>query len=165
MATAVYAGSFDPITNGHLWMIDQGRQLFSKLVVAIGINPEKKYLFPLADRIEMLRQATVQYPNVRIASFENLFLVNYARQIGAGFILRGIRNEQDYSYERGMRYVNADFDGNVQTIFLIPPRQLVEVSSSFVKGLVGPTGWESMLLNYVPPAVHAAFVQKFGKSS
>ena len=82
-------------------MIDQGRQLFSKLIVAIGINPEKKYLFPLADRMEMLRQATAQYSNVTIASFENLFLVNYARQIGAAFILRGIRNEQDYSYERG----------------------------------------------------------------
>ena len=64
-----------------------------------------------------------------------------------------------------MRYVNADFDSQVQTTFLIPPRQLVEVSSSFVKGLVGPAGWESILLNYVPSAVHAAFVQKFGKSS
>jgi pantetheine-phosphate adenylyltransferase len=160
MRRAVYAGSFDPITLGHLWMIEQGRALFDELVVAIGINPDKRYLFTLDDRLAMLREVTAGFPNVKIASYENLFLVHYAEQVGAGFILRGIRNEQDYGYERGMRYVNAELDARVRTVFLIPPRELVEVSSSFVKGLVGPSGWEEVLKKYVPPAVYRRFIAR-----
>lgn len=159
MRRAVYAGSFDPITLGHLWMIEQGCALFDELIVAIGVNADKRYLFSLEDRMDMLRECTAQFPNVKIASFENLFLVRYAEQAGASFILRGIRNEQDYGYERGMRYVNEELDAKVKSIFLIPPRELVEVSSSFVKGLVGPAGWETVLRKYVPEPVHRRFVQ------
>jgi len=165
MRRAVYAGSFDPITNGHVWMIEQGRRLFDELVVAIGVNPDKRYLFPLAEREVMLRDVVSKSPNVRVATFENLFLVHYARQIEAGYILRGIRNEADYQYERGMRYVNGEFDDSIRTVFLIPPRDLVEVSSGFVKGLVGPAGWEPMVQKYVPPAVYSAFVTRFSKSA
>jgi pantetheine-phosphate adenylyltransferase len=165
MRRAVYAGSFDPITNGHVWMIEQGRRLFDELVVAIGINPDKRYLFPLAAREAMLREVVSRSPNVTVATFENLFLVHYAKQVDAAYILRGIRNETDYQYERGMRYVNGEFDDGVKTVFLIPPRDLVEVSSSFVKGLVGPNDWEAMVRKYVPPAVYTAFVQRFGKAS
>jgi pantetheine-phosphate adenylyltransferase len=100
MRRAVYAGSFDPITLGHLWMVERGGELFDELVVAIGVNPDKKYLFPLADRMAMLRESTSHCVNLKVASYENMFLVNYARQVGATFILRGIRNEQDYAYER-----------------------------------------------------------------
>jgi pantetheine-phosphate adenylyltransferase len=162
MRRAVYAGSFDPITLGHLWMIEQGTALFDELVVAIGINPDKRYMFPLEQRLEMLHEVCDTFSNVKIATFENLFLVHYARQIDAGFILRGIRNEQDYAYERSMRYVNGELDDEVRTIFLIPPRPLVEISSSFVKGLVGPAGWESILQRYVPKPVfkHFLAVQK-----
>jgi pantetheine-phosphate adenylyltransferase len=103
-------------------------------------------------------------PNVTIATFENLFLVHYAKQIGATYILRGIRNEADYQYERGMRYVNAEFDEAVKTVFLIPPRDLVEVSSSFVKGLVGPNGWDTMVRKYVPPAVYQALLARFARA-
>jgi len=158
MRRAVYAGSFDPITLGHLWMIEQGCALFDELTVAIGVNADKRYLFSLEERMEMLRECTARFSNVKIASFENMFLVRYAEQIGASFILRGIRNEQDYGYERGMRYVNEELDAKVKSIFLIPPRELVEVSSSFVKGLVGPAGWEQVLAKYVPAAVHRRFV-------
>ena len=73
MRRAVYAGSFDPITNGHVWMIEQGRRLFDELVVAIGVNPDKRYLFPLSEREAMLREVVSQSPNVRVATFENLF--------------------------------------------------------------------------------------------
>jgi pantetheine-phosphate adenylyltransferase len=156
---AVYAGSFDPITLGHLWMVEQGSALFDELVVAIGINPDKRYLFDLDERLAMLREVTSGFANVKIASYENMFLVRYAEQIGAEFILRGIRNEQDYSYERGMRYVNTELDDRVRSVFLIPPRELVEVSSSFVKGLVGPAGWEGVLKKYVPAAVHRRFIE------
>ena len=141
-------------------MVDQGRRLFDELVVAIGINPDKKYLFTLEERLDTLRRVTADFPNVRVASFENLFLVHYARQVGATFILRGIRNEQDYGYERGMRYVNAEFDDSIQTVFLVPPRDLVEVSSSFVKGLVGPAGWQDVVRKYVPEPVYRAFLER-----
>ena len=159
MRRAVYAGSFDPITLGHLWMVEQGSALFDELVVAIGINPDKRYLFDLDDRLAMLREVTSGFANVKIESYENMFLVRYAEQIRAEFILRGIRNEQDYSYERGMRYVNTELDGGVRSVFLIPPRELVEVSSSFVKGLVGPAGWEAILAKYVPAAVYQRFIE------
>lgn len=158
MKHAVYAGSFDPITNGHLWMIQQGAQLFHHLTVAIGSNPAKKYLFSLDERLTMLRETTSDLPNVTISSYENLFLIDYAHLIDATFILRGIRNEQDYAFERSMRYVNAEFDPAIQTVFLIPPRNLIEISSSFIKGLVGPAGWEKVLPNYVPPAVMKRFL-------
>jgi pantetheine-phosphate adenylyltransferase len=162
MRRAVYAGSFDPITNGHLWMIEHGSRVFDELAVAIGVNPDKRYLFTLAERMEMLREAVRPLGNVSVASFENLFLVHYAKQVGAQFILRGIRNEADYGYERGMRYINAEFDSGVLTVFLMPPREYAEISSSFVKGLVGPAGWEAVVGKYVPDAVRRKFVERFG---
>ena len=159
MRRAVYAGSFDPITLGHLWMVERGGELFDELVVAIGVNPDKKYLFSLEDRLAMLRESTSHCANVTIASYENLFLVHYAKQIGATFILRGVRNEQDYAYERGMRYVNAELDADVRTVFMVPPRELVEVSSSFVKGLVGPAGWQAVSKKYLPLPVYERFLR------
>ena len=156
----MFPGQFDPITNGHLDVIRRGVALFDELIVAIGINPEKRYLFSLEDRLAMLREVTAGFANVRIASYENMFLVHYAEQVGASFILRGIRNEQDYGYERGMRYVNAELDARVRSVFLIPPRELVEVSSSFVKGLVGPSGWQEVVRKYVPGPVYRAFLER-----
>jgi len=161
MRRAVYAGSFDPITLGHLWMIEQGAKLFDELVVAIGVNPDKRYLFTLAERMAMLQQVTGHLANVKVASFENLFLVHYARQVGANFILRGVRNEQDYKYERGMRYVNEELDEQIATVLLVPPRELVEVSSSFVKGLVGPQNWKVILRKYVPDPVYQMFLARY----
>jgi pantetheine-phosphate adenylyltransferase len=143
-------------------MIENGSRLFDQLTVAIGINPEKKYRFTLAQRMRLLRESTAHLRNVHIADFENLFLVHYARQIGAGFILRGVRNEADYGYERGMRYVNGEFDSSITSVFLMPPREYAEISSSFVKGLVGPAGWEGLLSKYVPPCVYRAFIKSGG---
>src|SRR5687767_4626539 len=96
---AVYAGSFDPLTVGHLWMIEEARRLFPTLLVAIGINPDKKYHFSLEERLEMLRESTRAFGNVRVASFANLYLVDYAQSIGATHILRGIRSQGDYEFE------------------------------------------------------------------
>ena len=154
MKTAVYAGSFDPLTKGHLWMIEEGAKLFDGLVVAIGVNPDKKYSFSLDERLEMLRKSTRAFSNVKVASFENEYLVNYADSIGAQYMLRGIRSEADFYYERRMRNINADFKPNIATPFLMPPRELAEVSSSFVKGLVGPNGWENFIEEYVPRNVY-----------
>ena len=156
MRKAVYAGSFDPITLGHLWVIQQASPLFDKLVVAIGINPEKKSSFSLDERLQFLRQTIGDLPNCTIDSFENKYLVDYATQVGAGYIVRGIRNESDFTYERAMRHVNSDLRPEVLTVFLMPPREIAELSSSMVKGMVGPTGWEGIVQRSVPSCVFHA---------
>ncbi len=150
----VYAGSFDPLTVGHLWMIEQGVRLFDRLVVAIGINPDKNYTFTLEERLAMLRESTRQFRNLSVASFCNRYLIEYAQSIGATHILRGIRSESDYEYERTMRNINGDFDAGICTVFLMPPRGIAEVSSSMVKGLVGPVGWKQVVRQYVPAPVY-----------
>ena len=151
---AVYAGSFDPPTNGHLWMIAEAQQLFDELVVAIGVNPDKKSSYTVAERIAFLQDMAKPYPNVRVASYEHQFLVNYAHEVGADFIVRGIRSAGDYEYERAMRHINADLQPSIQTIFLMPPREIAEISSTMVKGLVGPKGWREIVKRYVPPSVY-----------
>jgi len=160
MKRAVYAGSFDPITNGHLWMVHSGAELFDELVVAIGVNPDKKYTFTLEQRLEMLG-ASIKDSNVRVDSFENQYLVNYAASVGARYILRGIRSEADYGYERGMRHINSDFGPDQLTVFLFPPRDLSEISSSLVKGLIGPEGWQDAIKPYVPEPVYDALLARF----
>lgn len=152
MTTGVYAGSFDPVTNGHLWMIKRGADIFDSLVIAIGTNPDKKAMFLPDERLDLLRASTEVVQNIRIESFENRYLAEYARSVGASFILRGIR-PGDFEYERAMRYVNEDLDSGITTVFLMPPRELAEVSSSIVKGLVGPVGWESVVAKYVSQSV------------
>jgi pantetheine-phosphate adenylyltransferase len=150
---AVYAGSFDPPTSGHQWMIEQGAELFGELVVALGVNPGKRYLFSVDERLAMLREATAHLGNVRVESFSNRFLIHFAESAGARYILRGIRNESDYEQERTMRNVNGDLDPRITTVFLMPPRGMAEVSSSLVKGLVGPEGWEEIVKGYVSQSV------------
>jgi len=152
--TGVYAGSFDPLTIGHLWMIEQGVRLFERLVVAVGINPEKRYTFSLEDRLVMLRHSLRQFRNLSVTSFSNRYLIDYAQTIGATHILRGIRSESDYEYARTMRNINGDLDSSICTVFLMPPRDIAEVSSSMVKGLVGPKGWRRVVRKYVPAAVY-----------
>ncbi len=156
MRTAVYAGSFDPPTNGHLWMIQRGLELFDRLIVAIGSNPAKSYTFTVDQRLDLLRASVPSCERLTIAHFDNRYLVHYARERDAHFILRGIRGPNDYEYERVMRHINADLAPAVTTIFLMPPRDIAEVSSSMVMGLVGPAGWEDQVRRYVPLPVFEA---------
>lgn len=160
---AVYAGSFDPPTNGHLWMIEQGSKTFDKLIVAVGINPDKKYTFSLEERLQMLQESIKDSPNVSFDEFNNKFLVNYAQQIGAGFILRGIRNLTDFNFEQAMNNVNRDINPGITTILLIPPRELCEVSSSLIKGLIGPDGWEAIVCQYVSQPVFEKLKEKYNQ--
>jgi len=156
MRTAVYAGSFDPPTNGHLWMIDRGLELFDRLIVAIGDNPSKRYTFTVGDRLRLLRASVPSCERLSIEHFDNRYLVDYAREMDASFILRGIRSPDDYEYERVMRHINADLAPRITTTFLMPPRDIAEVSSSMVKGLIGPEGWQDTVRRYVPAPVFEA---------
>src|ERR1051326_5474137 len=124
--SSVYAGSFDPLTVGHLWMIEQGMRLFDALVVAVGLNPDKKYTFSVEERLVMLRESTKNFRNVSVAAFSNRYLIHYAQEVGATHILRGIRTESDYEFERTMRNINGDLDDAICTVFLMPPRGIAE---------------------------------------
>lgn len=157
----VYAGSFDPLTLGHMYMINEGAKLFDQLIVAIGINAGKTYTFSLQERLDLLKESVKNLENVKIETFENRFLIKYAEEMNCKYILRGIRNESDYEFERTMRNVNGDLNSNISTIFIMPPREIAEVSSSFVKGLVGPQGWEIVIKNFVPKPVYKALLKRF----
>ena len=102
----------------------------------------------------MLRESTKPFRNVSVASFSNRYLIHYAQDIGATHILRGIRTESDYEFERTMRNINGDLDSAICTVFLMPPRDIAEVSSSMVRGLIGPAGWQKIVRQYVPQPVY-----------
>ncbi len=161
MTKALYAGSFDPLTKGHLWMIQQGSIQFSELHVAVGTHPKKQYTFPLDDRVAVLKKAAKDFSNVSIGVFDKEYLVRYAESIGADLLFRGLRNPSDYEAERVMRYVNSDLNPRIQTIFMMPPRELIEISSSFVKNLGGYNGWERAIEGYVPRYVYQQMLLKF----
>jgi pantetheine-phosphate adenylyltransferase len=150
---AVYAGTFDPVTLGHLWMIQRGAILFDKLVVAVGTNPDKKCYFSARERVMMIQKSITGLENVIVDKYENKFLIKYAESIGARFILRGIRSTGDYEYEKSLSYINRDLSSEIVTVFLLPPREMIEISSSIVRGLIGPEGWEKVVNKYVPPCV------------
>ena len=157
---AIYAGTFDPTTNGHVWMIKRGAELFDELIVAIGENTEKEHAFSLKEREGMLKETVSPFPNVRVEVFKNKFVVEHAKSLGAQYVLRGIRSTQDYEYERAMRHVNGDLVPDITTVFLMAPRELVEISSSFVKAMVGPDGWEEVVKRYVPEPVRRKFLER-----
>lgn len=150
---AVYAGSFDPLTNGHLWMIHQSAKLFDEVIVAIGTNPDKRYTFSLEQRMAMLQNSITPSPTIRIAHFHNRFLVDFAKENSANIMVRGIRSAGDYEYEKVMRHINEDMEPSIASVFLMPPRRVAELSSSMIKGLIGPLGWEEQVKRYVPDFV------------
>ena len=160
---AVYAGSFDPPTNGHLWMIRRAQAMFDELVVAIGENPDKQATYTLEERQAMLAEITAEFPNVSITHFGKRFLVDFADSIGAKFVIRGIRTASDYEYERSMRYINADLQPDITTVILMPPREFAEVSSTMVKGMVGPENWQHTIHRYLPEPVYRKILADKGE--
>lgn len=158
---AIYAGSFDPPTNGHLWMIRQGAAMFDELVVALATNPEKKSFLSMEERYGALKAICADLPsNVRVATVRHGFLVDFAREAGAAYLLRGIRNTVDFEYEKPMARINSRMEPGVQSVFLMPPSELEEVSSSFVRGFVGVPGWQRWVQACVPPCVFSLIQSK-----
>ncbi len=129
---AIYPGSFDPPTNGHLDLIERGSKIFDELVVAILRNPEKDPLFSVADRRKMLEAMTSGFDNVSIDTFEGL-TVDYALQVEATAILRGIRAISDYEYELQMALMNRKLQPGLETVFMLPAEQYSYVSSRLVR--------------------------------
>jgi pantetheine-phosphate adenylyltransferase len=146
---AIYPGSFDPVTNGHLDLIERGAKLFGRLIVAVLRNLEKDPLFSVAERVEMLGEATRPWPNVEVEIFEGL-LVDYARQRGAQVILRGIRAVSDYEYELQMALMNRRLEPQIETVFMMPAETYSYLSSRLVKEIFRLGGDVAGL---VPPVV------------
>lgn len=129
---AIYPGSFDPLTNGHLDLIERGSKIFDQLIVAILRHPEKDPLFTLEERREMLESMTARFKNVSVDTFDGL-LVAYARSKGAGAVLRGIRAISDYEYELQMALMNRKLDRRLETVFMMPAEKYSYLSSRLVK--------------------------------
>ncbi|MGH9580811.1 MAG: pantetheine-phosphate adenylyltransferase [Terriglobales bacterium] len=129
---AIYPGSFDPLTNGHLDLIERGSKIFDQLIVAILRNPEKDPLFTLAERRAMLTGMTRRFRNVRVDTFSSL-LVDYARRKRARAVLRGIRAISDYEYELQMALMNRKLDPQLETVFMMPAEAYSYLSSRLVK--------------------------------
>ena len=162
MRIAIYSGSFDIVTEGHLWMIKKGASLFDQLIVGIGTNPSKQTLFDFKTRKRLLESTCAGLAdNLIIEDFGNLALVQFARDKHAAYILRGIRSMSDFDYERMLKNVNTDLDDSIETIFLMPPKNLSEVSSSMVKGMLKIKGWETIVKRYVPETMSLALIECF----
>lgn len=146
---AIYPGSFDPITNGHLDLIERGCRLFDRLIVSILRNENKKPLFTVEERMEMLREVVGAYPNVEVDSFEGL-LVDYASQSQATVLLRGIRAISDYEYELQMALMNRRLRPEIETVFMMASEAYSFISSRLVKEVFGLGG---DIAGLVPPSV------------
>ena len=129
---AIYPGSFDPLTNGHLDLIERGAKIFDELIVAILRNPEKEALFSLEERLDMIRAMTAQRENVRVDSFDGL-MVDYALKVGATAVLRGIRAISDYEYELQMALMTRKLEPRLETVFMMPAETYSYLSSRLVR--------------------------------
>ena len=148
-SVAIYPGSFDPVTNGHLDLIGRGEQMFDRLIVAVLKNVEKEPLFSVAERVDMLREVTKKWDAVEIDVFEGL-LVDYARRRGAGVILRGIRAISDYEYELQMALMNRKLEPRLETVFMLPGESYSYLSAKLVREIAQLGG---PLTGLVPPIV------------
>jgi pantetheine-phosphate adenylyltransferase len=159
MTRAVCPGSFDPVTNGHVDIFRRAAGLFDELVVATGTNPSKSRLFEPDARLDMLREACADLPNVTVMGFSGL-IVDFCREIGAQAIVKGLRGGNDYEYELPMAQMNSHLTG-VETVFVPTNAALGYISSSLVKEVASLGGDVSAL---VPPAVHARLLERLGRS-
>ncbi len=148
---AVYTGSFDPITLGHLNVIERGRRLFTKLVVGVGVNVDKASLFSQQERVELVERVTASWDNVVVQAFEGL-AVTFVRDCGSRVMLRGIRPLTDLAGEFTMMMANRKLDEGIETIFLMADGELAHVSSSLIKQIT-PLADDERLGRFVPAAI------------
>ncbi len=156
---AIYPGTFDPITNGHLDLVARASRLFHKVIIAVADNAGKAPLFSLEERVSLAKQATEIHTNVGVIGFDNL-LVDCARQHGATVILRGLRAVSDFEYEFQMAGMNRNLAPELETMFLTPPEQYTFISSSVIKSIAQLNGDIS---SFVPSVVYQQLLKKFNQ--
>ena len=156
MRTAIYPGSFDPLTNGHLDVLQRATKLFHRVIVAIAKNESKNPLFTPAERVALIREAVTHLPNVEVEAFDGL-LVDYVRKHKAQAIVRGLRAVSDFEFEFQMALMNRRLDENIETIFMMPKETYTFISSRIVKE-IGRLGGD--ISPFVPPHVETALKKK-----
>jgi len=155
---ALFAASFDPVTNGHLDLIERAHELFPRLVVAVGTNVAKSGTFTLDERLEMLRVSLQHLPDATVTSFEGL-LVDYAGEIGARVLIRGLRQMADFEYEFEMALMNKSLRGDIETMFMMTSQNFFYVSSSRLKELAS---FGTDISEWVPEIVRKMLQEKLG---
>jgi pantetheine-phosphate adenylyltransferase len=158
--TAVYPGTFDPVTHGHLDLANRGRRHYDRLIIAVLRHDSKKPLFSIEERVQLLQESVGDWPNVEVDSFDGL-LVDYARSMGAAVILRGIRAASDFEYEMQMAMMNRHLLPDVETVFLVPNEAYSYVSSRLVREVAGLGG---SVDNLVPANVVRALNSRFSRT-
>lgn len=152
---AVVSGSFDPITKGHLFVIGQALKMADEVIVLVANNPDKKYRFSLEQRKHIITEAVAdelaQDERVRVDVLpEKTFTAKVAKAMGAQLVVRGLRNVVDFEYEHSQQLINTTIEPEVSTVFVMPPTELIAISSSAIKGMVGIDGFEALARKYVP---------------
>jgi pantetheine-phosphate adenylyltransferase len=166
MNIGLYAGSFDPITKGHLAVIRQALKVVDKLHVVVAVNPDKKGMFDMPERVGLIKKALreqlayINKDRIVVDSITNMLTVAYARLVDAKILVRGLRNGADYAYERSQAAINWKLAPEIETIFIPTPVDYEEVSSSTVKGLMKLPGGEVAASEFVTPSVLAAIQRK-----
>lgn len=155
---AIYPGTFDPVTHGHLDIICRAMGIFDQLIVAVAANPGKKPLFSLAERVMLAQKCTAELSNVQVIGFSNL-VVDFARSQGATVLIRGLRAMADFEYEMQLAHMNRHLMPELESVFLMPSQQWFFISSSLVKEVACHQG---EVKHFLPPLVHQALLEKLG---
>lgn len=157
MKIALYTGSFDPVTNGHMDLIIRGAKMFDSLFIAVAKNGEKNALFTVQERVQLLKEACKNIPNVKVLICDKL-VVDFAQEIGAQTMLRGLRVLTDFEYELQMATTNKELNPSIETIFMMTSREYSFLSSSAVKEIAR---FHGNIENFVPENVKDAMIKKF----
>ncbi|HEX8950163.1 MAG TPA: pantetheine-phosphate adenylyltransferase [Dissulfurispiraceae bacterium] len=159
MKLAIYPGTFDPITNGHLDLVERGLRIFDEMIVAVAHNPKKQPFFSLEERLELIRESVKGYDNLRVESFDGL-LVDYMQSRGGVAIIRGLRAISDFEYEMLMALMNRRLATEIETVFMMPSVEYSYLTSTIVKEVSSLGG---SVKGLVPKVVEKALRKKFKK--